>query len=527
MAVPQERPTRRWMLRGLVTGLGAATVLPATLSAPKKASAGPWTTPVRAEEYFDRVMTDRGLHTSEAGEQWSWVVNYHIQGFTLGYEAYRDVAWLDKAVEFYDFALSRLQRAPDGYLGWIGPYIYDDTLWTDVHIGDALVFNPMLRFAQIVLGDRALRRRSGAAARRYVRLAQRHLMEKWEARGTWRDDGPYGYVDYWDHFLEPGDFRRFFVRGDAPFANSSQQFNKQMDMGIAALRLHQLTGDERYLRRATQVFATHKSHLQLFDDHYVWNFRDPLGQHDVVDVDTGELVSWVAVHPTNAGYQDREVHSIVEAYNAGVVYTEEDIRRLVTTNLTVMWNGDLESPAFSGSDTAIMPADATPAAGTLWTALVQFDATARALRARQLAQGGVGDPRDRIAYHHFENVVRPNPPSYDRTTPIDGAQTFGFPFSSVRSLTLATVLPSTIEHHDVAILAVKSIVPGKVRTSVHSADGRHELALLDERHVDGGPDVTFAWDGTDTSGARLPRGEYRVRFALAGDGHREFPITIA
>jgi hypothetical protein len=357
------------MLRGLVTGLGGVAALPATLAAARAASADDWSMPVRAEEYFDRVRSDRGLHTPEAGEQWAWVVNYHVHGFTLGFEAYQDLAWLDKAVQFYDFALSRLRRAPDGYLGWIGPYIYDGSLWTDVHVGDALVFNPMLRFAQIVVADRALRRRYGGAAHRYVRLAQRHLMEKWEARGSWREDGPYGYVGYWDHFVEPGDLRRFVVRGDAPFANSSQQFNKQMDMGIAALRLYQLTGEEHYLRRATQVFATHKSHLQLFDDHYVWNFRDPLGAHDVVDVTTGELVTWVAVHPTNAGYQDREVHSIVEAYNAGVVYTDRDMRRLLATNLRVMWNGDLDSPAFTGSDTAILPEGATPAAGTLWSAL--------------------------------------------------------------------------------------------------------------------------------------------------------------
>jgi flagellar hook assembly protein FlgD len=100
----------------------------------------------------------------------------------------------------------------------------------------------------------------------------------------------------------------------------------------------------------------------------------------------------------------------------------------------------------------------------------------------------------------------------------------------VRSLTLATVLPSTIG--DEAILAVKSIVPGTVRTSVHSVDGRHELVVLDERHVDGGPDgrqglVTFTWNGTDATGARLPRGEYRVRFSLAGDGHRDVRIIIA
>lgn len=50
----------------------------------------------------------------------------------------------------------------------------------------------MLRFAEVVLGDAVLAIRCGERARAYVDLARRDLMEKWDARGTWREDGEGG-----------------------------------------------------------------------------------------------------------------------------------------------------------------------------------------------------------------------------------------------------------------------------------------------------------------------------------------------
>jgi hypothetical protein len=39
-----------------------------------------------------------------------------------------------------------METAPDGYRGWIGPYIYGPQVWCDVRVGDAILASPTLHF---------------------------------------------------------------------------------------------------------------------------------------------------------------------------------------------------------------------------------------------------------------------------------------------------------------------------------------------------------------------------------------------
>ncbi len=50
----------------------------------------------------------------------------------------------------------------------------------------------MLEFAEIVLKDETLRRKYGDAARRYVEIARKAVIEKWVKRGTYEQQGRYG-----------------------------------------------------------------------------------------------------------------------------------------------------------------------------------------------------------------------------------------------------------------------------------------------------------------------------------------------
>ena len=70
----------------------------------------------------------------------------------------------------------------------------------------------------------------------------------------------------------------------------------------------------------------------------------------------------------------------MDAYHSGVVYDERDMRRILATNLKVMWNGSFDAPAYRNSN-----GNATNTAGALWTALADFDDTVRRLRAASLA----------------------------------------------------------------------------------------------------------------------------------------------
>jgi hypothetical protein len=482
------------------------TIFCATLSAQPSAS---------PEALYDQILRNPQLE-QEPGEGWAWHARSAMDRFVQGYEATDDRAWLDQGVRYYEWVIDRMRTGPDGYRGWIGPYIYDNDRWADVHIGDAILLNPMLRFAELVLADPQLEQAYGDKARAYVELTEKHLFEKWDARGTWYEDGPYGAYHSWDHYLLPGDLSQW--RREEEIRNSSLglPFNKNNAMGIAALRLYRITGDARHRERAQKMFATAKSRIQLHEDTYIWNYWEPVVPSDF-DPQTNTFRHWVGVHPFR-NYQAGEVAEIVEAYHSGIVFDEQDIRRIINTNLKVMWNGDMENPRFVNSNDAIRPGPRPEnhTAGTLWTALSGFDATVRALRHRNATD----EPPQQST--SFERRLMKQD---------DQVQVFDFPFSSVRHLHMAFVMPSRIERGQEAIVSVKSMVDGQLEVALYSDDGSRKIATLHQGRIVGGTDGregfhTFTWSGTGADDQAIPDGAYRLRWTLEGDGYREFPVVI-
>ena len=88
--------------------------------------------------------------------------------------------------------------------------------------------------------------------------------------------------------------------------------------------------------------------MRLRDDgkYFVWNYWDPAGPWDYKP--DGSTKHWVGVHP-NGGYYGIDVEGIVAAYEHGLVFTKEDIDRLIATNRDFMWNQQVQG--------ATVPAD--------------------------------------------------------------------------------------------------------------------------------------------------------------------------
>ena len=141
------------------------------------------------------------------GENFAWHAASGMGSFLQGYEATGNTVYLDWGVKYYDAVLARMAEGPDGYKGWIGPYIYNTKRWCDCHVGDAILFDPILDFAYAVERDPKLKAKYGAKAQEYAKLAKRDFFEKWDARGTWHEDGPYGVYVQWDKFGTPGRYR--------------------------------------------------------------------------------------------------------------------------------------------------------------------------------------------------------------------------------------------------------------------------------------------------------------------------------
>jgi hypothetical protein len=469
------------------------------------------------EAFYNGVMRNENL--KKQGEDFCWNAAYDLHGFLRGYQAWHDTAWLDQGVRYYDFLTSKLLTGPDGYQGWIGPYEYDNSVWCDVHVGDAVLFNGLVEFAEVVLADPKLGNRYGARAHQYVDLARKHLFEKWDARGTWSEDGPYGAYRSWNRYGEGGDLTKAWtVRDDIRNSNLAHPFNKQDDVAAVALKLYRITGEERFRDRATRIFSYQKSRFQLVSDqdgdHYVWNYWEPYGASDV-DLPAHKCRHWVGVHPERA-YQQGEVANMVEAYHTGVVFDETDIRRILNTNLKVMWNGNLEEPAFRNSNAKLPGVTTNPksTAGVLWSSLADFDDTVRKLYAGRLAKGrGLDRSIDRA---YFENVTLQHPAGYDRKSLRGKAKVFDFPLSSCPGIIMSAALPASFQTKEGTLLACNSLTKGMIEVAQYSADGKRKIATL--RQADQQWFLFHRWAGMEP-------GNYRIRWTFGGGGYREAPVV--
>ena len=85
---------------------------------------------------------------------------------------------------------------------------------------------------------------------------------------------------------------------------------------------------------------------------------------------------WVGVHP-NGGYYGIDVAGIVAAYEHGLVFTKEDIARLIATNRDFMWNQQVKNAKFQRIDGGQPDPHWAETPGVLWEALAPYDATLR------------------------------------------------------------------------------------------------------------------------------------------------------
>ncbi len=471
-----------------------------------------------------QVLLDRMLENLEnraqgtiTGEAHCWHLAHNMVRFTEQYRKTKNIAWLDAGVEYYDALIAVMHTSPDGYKGWVGPYIYDNQYYSEAHVTDAILLHHMLLFSEIVLNgdDAELKARYAEKARSYVALAEKHLFEKFDARKTWIEDGPYGaYVDDPNRLL-PDDLSSF-VRVSDGRSGMAHPFNKQMKMGVAALSLYRLTGRQYYRDRAEKIFAFFKSRLNLFEDHYVWNYWEPFGPDDRRagdPEDTDSWRHWIAVHPFR-NYQAGEISMIVDAYHTGIVFDKNDIERFCRTNLR-MYNGDgrREGPEWLNSNydmvhaalgrPVVPPRGSTGLAGCLWRPLTAF--------CTELARIAGG-----------ETPL----PDWSRRHPERPVIVFDFPFSSSSSLAMAAVMPSVVKNGGVCLVASKSFVPGTIKIELFNADGTELLEKIFAGDTPGGTDGREGILIHEWTPESLAAGAYRVRWTLNNGEFREFPVMI-
>jgi hypothetical protein len=484
------------------------------------------------KESVEKMIHNPAFVENAKGENFCWHARVGMDDFIDNYQLTKNIEWLDAGVKYYDFLVGKMDTDPDGYKGWIGPYEYDEKYLQDALVGDAILMSGILDFCVLVLEDEHLKNQYRDKANSYVELAKKSFVEKWDKRGTWYEDGPYGAYTGFSKFLNPANPKEWLSDSSVNRVGISHPFNKQMDAAEVCLRLYRITGDKIYRGRAEKIFFTLKSHFQYFDNHYCWNYFEPLTPADV-DLEKKDTRHGVWVHPWRSGYQARDVEKIVEAYHYGIVFDEKDIKRIINTNLNVMWNKDKINPQFINSNGSGEDHDTTGIAafqaayghstvyknaGELWTALLDFDQTIRDLYEVQLKKNS--NSMERLWY---ENTILKNPPGFKRKY-VKGALTVPeVKFTESKELYLATVLPHIIKKEENSIIICKSWIPGELQIDLYSTEGRPIRSLFKGKIDEGIFMIT--WNGKDPSEKKTYKGDYKIRWTI-GTGYREFPILI-
>ncbi len=310
----------------------------------------------------------------ELGEEIGWLVSPFLDGFYWGYQATKEVRWVEQFADWAEAWIQRGVREPDGFTGWpkggSGGAVAQE-LHTDSLLGEAMGLRPVVAMAATILKAPALKERFGAQAGAWLKLAGQ-IHEKWMARGCWREvrEGglwvvPVFGIDAAGHWTEG-----YARRGTDGFSNPA---NKQNHIARWLLALHEATGNPIYLEQARQWWRLMKSRLRRREDgrYFVWNYWDPAGPWDYQA--GGAPKHWVGVHP-NGGYYAIDVEAIVAAFEHGLVFDQEDLRRLVATNRDFMWNQKLQGAQFRRLDGGEPDPRWKNSPGLLWASLIPHDA---------------------------------------------------------------------------------------------------------------------------------------------------------
>ncbi len=337
--------------------IAAAVLCSDVLSAPPQGGAI-IVTPVQVTDPIDRQILDAYLAhveklsaycTPERMAQFAsqpedivWQGSQYIRVAYVAYLLTADPKYLDMFVERMDTLCDQLTTGPDGKRGWYG-LAYDlfrhpdhPDRAVDVQITSFQIAGMLADFARVIQGDEALQPTYGAKVEEYLALAQ-ELVDKWEARGSYRDLGVGGAVYTTHPDLHP-------VKGDL-----TQPQNKLSKLCRALIHLYAATGREDYLVKAIKLGTRFKHNMTLVDDHYEWNYLNPAGAWDINPDKPEAWKHWIGTEHRGA-YYNLSVQFAVALYEHGLVFDAVDMQRFVNTQVNMCWNGDLASPAWRRVD---------------------------------------------------------------------------------------------------------------------------------------------------------------------------------
>ncbi len=375
---------RRQFLRHCVVVSAAASLSIETVLSAGMADRVSWISPEIAKDWVERwekrIAADaRGRSCDkELGEELGWLVSPYLNAFHYGHLATGDEKWITLFIDWADACIRRATKEPDGFLGWPkgdGGGGDSNEYSADSLLGEAMLLRPMVLMAAHIRKTPALATKWNKKAAELLKLAE-DTFQKWDSRGCWREvtDGGVWIAPAFGIDNQTGQWSKGY--GDRKTTGFSNPANKQNHIARWLLALHDATGKTVYRQRAEAWFRLMKTRMRTRDGgkFLIWNYWDPAGPWDFKP--NGAPKHWVGVHP-NGGYYAIDAEGIVDAFEHGLVFTKEDIARLIGTNRDFMWNQQVQGAKFQRIDGE--PADDRwkNSPGILWSSLLPHDETLR------------------------------------------------------------------------------------------------------------------------------------------------------
>jgi hypothetical protein len=209
-----------------------------------------------------------------------------------------------------------------------------DRFHADSLLGEAMALRPVVLMSVEIRKNPALRERYGAKANAYVGLSE-DMFKKWNMRGGWRRTDGGGIISVVVPFgidEKTWTWTDGYENRGAPRAGFSHQNNKANLVASWLLAMFEATHKLEYKERAEKWFWLMKSRMKIASGstYGIWNYWEPAGRWDYKA--SGIPKHWIGIHP-NPAYYDIDVEAIVFAHAHGVVFTKEDISRLIATSL--------------------------------------------------------------------------------------------------------------------------------------------------------------------------------------------------
>jgi hypothetical protein len=264
-----------------------------------------------------------------------------LAGFYYGYVATGDMKWVERLLDWADSWIQRAVKEPDGYRGWpklaaAGTRVDNlDDFYADSLLGEAMALRPIVLMSNEILRTPKLKEKYGARAASYIELSE-EVYKKWDERGSWRHTLSGGIITVVTPFgidRKIGAWTDGYEKRNLPGAGFSHQTNKANLVAGWVLAMFDVTHKLEYWERAEKWFWVMKSRMKPTSDgtYRIWNYWQPAGAWDYNAYGTPK--HWVGVHP-NPAYYDIDVEAVVAAYAHDLVFTKEDMGRLIATSLS-------------------------------------------------------------------------------------------------------------------------------------------------------------------------------------------------